>query len=36
MFGMRERARLLGGDFQAAPVSPRGTLIQVTIPLGAT
>jgi two-component system sensor histidine kinase UhpB len=36
MFGMRERARLLGGDFHAAPVSPRGTLIQVTIPLGAT
>ena len=26
MFGMRERARLLGGDFHATPVSPRGTL----------
>jgi two-component system sensor histidine kinase UhpB len=34
MFGMRERAKLLGGEFHAAPVSPRGTLIQVTIPLG--
>jgi two-component system sensor histidine kinase UhpB len=32
MFGMRERARLLGGDFHAAPVSPRGTLVQVSIP----
>jgi two-component system sensor histidine kinase UhpB len=34
MFGMRERARLLGGDFHATPVSPRGTLVHVTIPLG--
>jgi two-component system sensor histidine kinase UhpB len=33
MFGMRERARLLGGTFLATPVSPRGTLVQVTIPL---
>jgi two-component system sensor histidine kinase UhpB len=33
MFGMRERARLLGGEFQAAPVSPRGTLVRVSIPL---
>ncbi len=33
MFGMRERARLLGGDFVATPVSPRGTLVQVTIPV---
>ena len=32
MFGMRERARLLGGDFYAQPVSPRGTLVQVIIP----
>ncbi|MDQ6670181.1 MAG: sensor histidine kinase [Chloroflexota bacterium] len=34
MFGMRERARLLGGEFHAMPVSPRGTLIEVIIPLG--
>jgi two-component system sensor histidine kinase UhpB len=34
MFGMRERARLLDGEFHATPVSPRGTLVQVTIPLG--
>jgi two-component system, NarL family, sensor histidine kinase UhpB len=33
MFGMRERARLLGGEFNTAPVSPRGTLIRVSIPL---
>jgi two-component system sensor histidine kinase UhpB len=33
MFGMRERARILGGDFHAAPVSPRGTLVQVSIPM---
>lgn len=33
MFGMRERARLLGGEFVASPVSPRGTLVQVSIPL---
>jgi two-component system sensor histidine kinase UhpB len=32
MFGMRERARLLGGEFYAHPVSPSGTLVQVTIP----
>jgi two-component system sensor histidine kinase UhpB len=32
MFGMRERARILGGEFRAAPVSPRGTLVQVSIP----
>jgi two-component system sensor histidine kinase UhpB len=35
MFGMRERARLLGGEFYANPVSPRGTLVQVTIPVSA-
>lgn len=35
MFGMRERARLLGGDFHAAPVSPRGTLVQVRVPVAA-
>jgi two-component system sensor histidine kinase UhpB len=34
MFGMRERARLLGGEFHAIPVSPRGTLVHVSIPLG--
>jgi two-component system sensor histidine kinase UhpB len=33
MFGMRERARLLGGEFVATPVSPRGTLVQVSVPL---
>jgi two-component system sensor histidine kinase UhpB len=33
MFGMRERARLLGGEFIATPVSPRGTLVQVSVPL---
>jgi two-component system sensor histidine kinase UhpB len=32
-FGMRERARLLGGTFVATPVSPRGTLVQVNVPL---
>ena len=36
MFGMRERARLLDGEFHASPVSPRGTLVQVSIPLGAS
>src|SRR5207302_276159 len=34
IFGMRERARLLGGEFHAAPVSPCGTLVRVSIPLG--
>jgi len=33
MFGMRERARLLGGEFYATPVSPRGTLVQVIVPV---
>jgi signal transduction histidine kinase len=33
MFGMRERARLLRGDFHATLVSPRGTLVQVSVPL---
>ena len=33
MFGMRERARLLRGSFVATPVSPRGTLVQVAVPL---
>jgi two-component system sensor histidine kinase UhpB len=33
MFGMRERARLLRGEFVATPVSPHGTLIHVIIPL---
>jgi signal transduction histidine kinase len=32
MFGMRERARLLGGEFFALDNSPRGTLIRVSIP----
>ncbi|MCA1644607.1 MAG: histidine kinase [Chloroflexi bacterium] len=36
MFGMRERAHLLGGQFHAVPVSPSGTLVQVSIPLGQT
>jgi two-component system sensor histidine kinase UhpB len=36
MFGMRERARLLGGEFHAMPVSPRGTLVKVSIPLAAS
>jgi two-component system sensor histidine kinase UhpB len=35
MFGMRERARLLDGEFHATPVSPRGTLVHVSIPVGA-
>jgi signal transduction histidine kinase len=35
MFGMRERARLLRGEFYANPVSPRGTLVQVTLPVGS-
>jgi signal transduction histidine kinase len=33
MFGMGERARLLGGEFHAGTVSPHGTMIQVRIPL---
>ncbi|HEV7664786.1 MAG TPA: ATP-binding protein, partial [Chloroflexota bacterium] len=33
MFGMRERARLLGGELRAASASPRGTLVTVTIPV---
>ena len=33
LFGMRERARILGGEFLVSPVSPRGTLVQVSIPL---
>jgi signal transduction histidine kinase len=33
LFGMRERARLLGGSLHVATVSPRGTLVQATIPL---
>jgi two-component system sensor histidine kinase UhpB len=36
MFGMRERARLLGGEFYVHPVSPSGTLVQVTIPYVST
>jgi two-component system sensor histidine kinase UhpB len=32
LFGMRERARLLDGEFYAQPVSPSGTLVQVTLP----
>lgn len=36
LLGMRERARLLGGTFLAQPVSPRGTLIQVSIPRTGT
>jgi signal transduction histidine kinase len=33
MFGMRERARLLGGEFQATSASPHGTVIHTRIPL---
>ena len=33
LFGMRERTRLLGGSFHVAPVSPRGTLVQVSLPV---
>ena len=33
MFGMRERARLLGGELQVRSVPPHGTLVQVKIPL---
>src|SRR5215469_6771763 len=33
MFGMRERAHLLGGTLLVTPVSPRGTMVQVTLPL---
>ncbi len=33
LFGMRERARLLGGTFRVASVSPHGTLVQVSVPL---
>jgi two-component system sensor histidine kinase UhpB len=36
MFGMRERARLLGGEFLAQAVSPRGTRVHVHIPAGPT
>lgn len=36
LFGMAERARLLGGECRVAPVSPRGTLVQVEIPLSRT
>jgi two-component system sensor histidine kinase UhpB len=36
LFGMRERARLLGGEFVATPVSPRGTLVQVSVPITAS
>ena len=32
LFGMRERAHLLGGTLQVANVSPRGTLVQASIP----
>jgi signal transduction histidine kinase len=34
MFGMRERARLLDGQFRATSVAPHGTSIQISIPLG--
>jgi two-component system sensor histidine kinase UhpB len=33
MFGMRERARLLGGEFHASSVSPHGTLVHASIPV---
>jgi signal transduction histidine kinase len=33
MFGMRERARLLGGQLQIRPASPNGTQVSVRIPL---
>jgi two-component system sensor histidine kinase UhpB len=32
LFGMRERARILGGELHVAAVSPRGTLVQASIP----
>lgn len=35
MFGMHERARLLGGELHASSVSPRGTLVHARIPIGA-
>jgi two-component system sensor histidine kinase UhpB len=35
IFGMRERARLLRGEFHAGPSTPHGTLVQVDIPLSA-
>jgi two-component system sensor histidine kinase NreB len=35
MFGMRERAHLLGGEFRSAPIAPHGTGVYVTIPLSA-
>lgn len=35
LFGMRERARLLGGSLRVAPVSPRGTLVAATLPLAS-
>jgi len=35
IFGMRERARLLGGELYISTVSPRGTLVQATIPLAS-
>jgi two-component system sensor histidine kinase UhpB len=33
MFGMRERAHLLGGEFHAGQVSPHGTSVRVKVPL---
>ena len=32
LLGMRERASLLGGDFQLESAPGRGTLVRVTIP----
>jgi signal transduction histidine kinase len=33
VFGMRERAHLLGGDVQVVPGGPRGTVVHVSLPL---
>jgi two-component system, NarL family, sensor histidine kinase UhpB len=36
LFGMRERAHLLGGDLDVRPAIPRGTLVEASIPLAPT
>jgi signal transduction histidine kinase len=35
LFGMVERARLLGGDMQIGPRPAGGTLLRLRVPLGA-
>lgn len=35
LLSMRERARLLGGSLHVATVSPRGTLVQATMPVAS-